>query len=373
MFSALGKVIESTVRTVRQKTIDAIWKGVAVNSMTGERSQIIWHAMCFRFDKRITGSGVAPGTKPAVGYELQGNFNPADGSLQIVKTFHNSNFPTVVYTGRLVESNHIQGEWVVQGKNPSRGTFDIATESFRWEGRTVDDKTYDNQPVALDIAIYQEGVFGVNFSPQTGVIICDGDYNTGTGKIDLKQVFVHNGLTRNFQGSVKNAPYKHMVGTYSDKGGSGSVTLNKIEVPLNQLTLSAFDTAKGPNQPGTGYPSGPSQHPHYPNQAAGYPQPGPSVHPYPQPAPTNVPYPHPQQVPGMPYGVSYGAPAPVGGTPLGYPAYPQANPHLQGMPAFPQNPAGYPTQHSTNPFETPEQTYNMNTPNQPHPTNPFGS
>jgi hypothetical protein len=238
MISGVAKALDGVVRTVRQKTIDAIWKGVATNSITGERTPIIWHAMCFRFDKRITGSGVTPGTIPSIGYELQGNFNPADGTLQIVKTFRSSDYPTVIYTGRLVESNRIQGEWILQGKVPARGTFDIATESFRWEGHSTDDKTYQNQQLALDIAVYKDGIFGVTFSPQTGVVIHDGDFDTVSQAIEIKQVLVQHQITKVYKGCVKNTPVKHIAGTYSESGrSSGTFTVNKIEICLNQQTL----------------------------------------------------------------------------------------------------------------------------------------
>lgn len=400
MLSSLGKTLDVTMRTVRQKTIDAIWKGFSINSVTGERSPMIWHAMCFRFDKRVTGSGVAPGTQPAVGYELEGNFNPADGTLKIVKNFHKSHFPTVTYTGRLVESNHIVGEWVMQGKNPARGTFDIASECFRWEGRAVDEKTYDNQPFAIDIAVYKEGIFGVNFSQQTGVIICDGEYNIGSGQIDIKQVFTTTGHVRNFKGSVKNAPHKHMSGTITEKGrNSASFTANKIEVPMNQTVLQAYDSLKPTNQnagmpafpqaphhaypynaapvPGyqqtaPGYPGYAQPMPGYPQPVPGYPQPAPPQ--YGQQPPVQPGNYHPQQVPGMPYGVSY-QPSQFG---QATPYQPPVNQGLASAPQYDasgwiQPPTGYPTQQSANPFDSPH----TSNPNQPHGTslpgsNPFG-
>lgn len=392
MLSSLGKTIDVTMRTVRQKTIDAIWKGVSVNSATGERSPMIWHAMCFRFDKRVTGTGVAPGTQPAVGYELEGNFNPADGSVKIIKSFHKSHFPTVIYTGRLVESNHIVGEWVMQGKNLARGTFDIASEGFRWEGRAVDEKTYDNQPFALDIAVYKEGIFGVNFSEQTGVIICDGEYNMASGVIDIKQVFTTTGHVRNFKGSVKNAPHKHMSGTITEKGRNpASFTANKIEVPLNQSILQMYDSLKPPTQnpgmpklpaaPYAAYPynAAPAYPHHQQPPVPGYPyhqQPPAPAYPgygqaapapaYGQPAPgypdphashygqRPAGYPHPQQVPGMPYGVSYQPSQFAAATPYQPPAnHPVGDGSQQTASVFTPNPPGYPTQQSSNPFETP--------------------
>lgn len=222
--------IESAFTALKRKTVNQSWTGTALDYATRQVQQINWQYLSFGLDKTIDGYGFVQGSNPPVKYHLKGTFN-LEGTVYVEKKFENG-MATVRYDGRVVGPNRIVGEYTVITGMPQRGSFEMGCGGSHWEGTATDDTTKEVTKIGLTMSITAEGIFGINYTPETGLYLIDGFYDQGNSFVKVKIVsFLINDI-RKYKGCVRLGPPKVMVGTYEDKISkvhSGTFQFTKVE------------------------------------------------------------------------------------------------------------------------------------------------